>query len=158
MEITAIDQEINDYDWFAIDIENRIAHLSSAGGILPSSVTQSAEENILLVDYFQSLDIKENNFSINNSFQVPSNMQRPEIRKMFFRYYALYSAMGLYSFARNEFNSDGKWSDFEYSLLTIPAAPLSLQSLPIDIQEIVSRTRYNGVFSDSNILDLRNIT
>lgn len=158
MKITAIDQEVNDYDWFAIDIENKIAHLSSAGGILPFSVTQSAEENLLLVDYFNSAEVRENNFLINSSFQVPSNMQRPEMRKIFFRYYALYSARGLYSFTRNEFNSDGKWSDFEYSLLTIPVTPLLLQSLPSAVQEIVSRTRYNGVFSDSNILDLRSIT
>jgi hypothetical protein len=158
MEITAIDQEINDYDWFAVDIENKIAHLSSAGGILPSSVTQSAEDNLLLVAYFQSLEVKENDFLINVNFQVPSNMQRPEMQKMFFRYNALYSTRGLYSFARNEFNNNGEWSDFEYSLLTIPTKPLSLQSLPIDIQEMVSRTRYKGAFCDSHILDLRSIT
>lgn len=157
MEISDIEQEISDISWFAVDREFNISIMSSNGGRLPLSVAASAEDNYTLVEFFDSLGTSENAFVINKNFQLPDTMQRSEQQRIFFQTFSLQSARGLYSFSRNEKDVNGIWSDTEYSLVTIPNNPIIFTSLPNYIQIIINKTRYNGVFKHTNILNLQNI-
>jgi hypothetical protein len=157
MEISDIEQEISDINWFAVDAEYSISSMSSNGGRLPLSVASSAEDNYTLVEFFDSLATPENAFIINKNFQLPDTMQRSEQRRIFFQTFSLQSARGLYSFSRNEKDISGIWSDREYSLVTIPSNPICFTTLPKDIQTILSKTSYNGIFKHANILNLENI-
>jgi hypothetical protein len=159
MQISAIEQEVSDLDWFAVDCEGHIATLSSAGGRLPPSAASSVEDNALLVDFFRSLAADSDEFLIGVAYQARADAQNhPVMNRIFFEHYAFYSVRGLFSFNRNETDTKGAWSDSEYSLVTMPPKPLSYEELPQHIQEIIGKTKYAAAFSISPLLDLRAVS
>ena len=154
MEIPAIDQETSDYDWFAIDSKGNIGHFASGGGILPHSVAASAEDFESLTDYFKLLKAEGNTYSLAPFFEFPKDIKTDAQREYFLSSYVRYSARGLYSFDRNQLDRKGKADAFGYGLITVPANPSSVNQLPITIQNILIKTRYNGIFSTSTVVSL----
>ena len=57
MLISDIDQEVSDFDWFAVDPNGCLFHVASGGGHLPASVATSREKLDILSSYFSSLPI-----------------------------------------------------------------------------------------------------
>ena len=116
-------------------------------------------DTALLVDFFRSLAADSDEFLIGAAYQVQADAQNhPVMNRIFFGHYAFYSVRGLFSFRRNETNTEGAWSDSEYSLVTMPPKPLSYTELPQHIQEIIGKTTYAAAFSTSPLLDLRAVS
>ena len=165
MQISAIEQEVSDINWFAVDCEGHLATLSSAGGRIPPSAASSVEDNTLLVSFFRSLAVDSEEFLIDAAFQQawadaqhPVILQHPVMHRISFEPYAYYSVRGLFTFRRNETDTKGLWSDSEYSLVTKPPKPLSYAELPQHIQEIIGKTTYAAAFSTSPLLNLRAVS
>jgi len=154
MEISAIDQEVSDYDWFAVDKEGNVGCFASGGGILPRSVAESAEDLKLLVNYFQALKAEESNYCLATAFNFPKDIVTDKQREYFLSSYAYYSARGLYSFDRNQLDRRGRAEAFEYGPITVPTNPLSIGQLPIEIQQIIMKTQCKGVFDTGQIVSL----
>jgi len=158
MEISVIEQEMSDLDWFAIDLEYKIAHFSSAGGSLPRSVSISAEDNAVVTSYFQSLIELPTAFIINPHLQLPEEIKTPKQQSDYFRTYAFYSKCGLYSFARNETYVRGSDRNFDYKLITSPSNQRTFKDIPYNIQQALVRTKYTGLFNVSEKINLTEIS
>jgi hypothetical protein len=154
VEISATEQAISDFDWFAIDQDDNIAHFASAGGRLPRSVAISAEDNTFVTTYFQSLTAADNAFVINPAFRLPNDIKTPEQRARFFRTYVFYAACGLYSFDRTEVYVRGASTNFDYELIASPRDQRKFADLPEYIQKILVRTKYTGYFTTDRTLNL----
>lgn len=154
MEISSIDQEVSDYDWFAIDSEGNIGCFASSGGILPRSVAESAEDLKSLTDYFQALKAEESNYLLAPTFTFPKDIVTDKQREYFLSSYAHYSARGLYSFGRNQLDRRGRADAFDYGPITIPSKPSLINQLPTTIQNILTKTQCNGVFKIGKVVSL----
>jgi len=126
MQISEIDQEISDFDWFAIDCNGYVVHFSSGGNQLPHSVAASKESLDLLQHYFLSLPIL---FSKTEIFVAPTNTPFP---------YLAYARRGLFSYEAIQY----AWPmHTSYELTARPLRALALANLPAEIAELVSKTQ-----------------
>jgi hypothetical protein len=55
MVISEVDQEVYDYDWFAVDKEGHVGHFATGGnGAMPRVVAASREDLQFVADYFNA--------------------------------------------------------------------------------------------------------
>ncbi|WP_223650490.1 hypothetical protein [Hymenobacter psoromatis] len=153
MQITEIDQEVTDYDWFAIDKQGSIGHFSSNGGILPNSISTSAEDLESVVDYFTSLK-ERTGHKLAPNFSYPQEIKGTEQKAKFLSSFANYSDCGLYSFDRIEPNYRRDLEKQDYSAITQPNKPLLITQVPESIQTILNRTVCNCDFSTNTVIKL----
>lgn len=136
MRIDEIDQEVNDFDWFAVDINGCIIHFASGGGKLPNSVSASREDLAQLHAYFLSLPTISAPVQINpNLAQVIENLSDIS------RYTASsvkYAQCSLFSFNKTDLTHPR--SNNFYHPVAYPENALSLAELPATIAAIISRT------------------
>jgi hypothetical protein len=126
MEISAIDQEVSDFDWFAVDSGNYLVHFASAGGRLPNSVASSKENLDLLKSYFLGLPIL---FAQSEIFVAPTKAPFPYLECAF---------RGLFSY---DGNVTGGAMDTVYQLVAQPPHVLTLADLPLAVAAIVTQTQ-----------------
>jgi hypothetical protein len=153
MEISAIDQEVSDYDWFAIDSKGNIGHFASNGGILPESIAASAEDLQLIVDHFKSSQARTG-FRLAPTFSYPPDIKSAEQKKIFVSSFVAYSECGLYSFDRYEPNYRGDLSKQNYIPVSQPNNPILVNQLPETIQIILSKVICNCNFHFAKTIDL----
>jgi len=153
MEISAIDQEVSDYDWFAIDTQGNVGHFASNGGILLESVAASAENLQLVVDHFKSSQVITG-FRLAPTFSYPSDIKSIEQKKIFVSSFTAYSEYGLYSFDRYEPNYRGDLSKQNYIPVSQPNKPIHINQLPETIQVILSKLICNCDFHFAKSIDL----
>lgn len=131
-----------------------IGFIASGGGKLPNSVAESKEEHHVLVNYFRSLpEISE--------VLVNSELDRLLIKivgsgvdERYLEDYVSMTKKGLYSYDKTGLNNS---LDPHYHLVASPNEPLKLESLPKDILNILSKTRFlNHIenFLEINILEI----
>ncbi|MFP3834677.1 hypothetical protein [Chryseobacterium sp. SIMBA_028] len=150
---TEIEQETLDIDCFFTD-GKYIGFMTSCGGKLPDSVAGSKEEHHVLVNYFRSLpEISE--------VLVNSELDRLLIKivgsgvdERYLEDYVSMTKKGLYSYDKTGLNNS---LDSHYHLVASPNEPLKLESLPKDILNILSKTRFlNHIenFREINLLEI----
>ncbi|MBH8558290.1 hypothetical protein [Hymenobacter negativus] len=136
MEISDIDQEVSDFDWFAVGADGYILHFASAGGVLPTSVAASKEELALIAEHFNRLP---ETLQADKVQVIASIKQEKGVRYDSFLHYA---RRGLFSFDKTRLEAR---LDTFYQLIARPQHPLMLSDLPAEIAVILSKTR--GHFS-----------
>lgn len=122
MEITTIDQEVTDFDWYAVDTNGYLIQFASGGGSLPPSVALSSEALERLHQYFLALPMKNSAVHINpNLAQVVKGMS--DINR-YIESSVSYAKRGLYAFDK----SDLAHQDNLYHLVARPDAPFYARS------------------------------
>jgi hypothetical protein len=138
MEISDIDQDITDFDWYAVDPNGYLVQFSSGGGTLPSSVASSSEALAQLHHYFLTLSTETTtaHFNPNLPLIVPS-LSNSHAYNLYIQTYATSAKSGLFVFDK----TDLAHYDNCYHLVAYPAKPLLLTELPPAIRALISRTR-----------------
>jgi hypothetical protein len=145
MTISEIDEEVTDYDWFAVDKGGRIGHFTTGGiGTLPRSVVASSSDLRDVTDFFRTtLPTSTQAHLAPKAQEAAEAMEREAVVKRRFRDFVMMAGRGLYSF------------DHSYALdcpnlrvrprplyyrIAIPVRPVYLSDLPAEIQAILVRT------------------
>jgi hypothetical protein len=151
MEITTIDQEVTDFDWYAIDPNGHLIQFASGGGSLPLSVVSSSEALEQLHRYFLALPVKNLAVHINpNLAQVVKGMS--DINR-YIESSVGYANRGLYAFDK----TDLAHQDNLYHLVARPDNPLLCNELPTHIIALVSRTRLPFAIAGLSTVDVDSI-
>jgi hypothetical protein len=150
MEISSVDQEITDFDWYAVDLSGYLVQFSSGGGILPSSVAASSEILAQLTHYFLTLSTETTSAHLNPDLPLLVPHVRNEYAAALYAYNSVnYAKSGLFAFNK----TDLAHRDNCYHLVAYPAKPLSLAELPPGISTLVSRTRLPWAINGISTLD-----
>ncbi|MBJ6110073.1 hypothetical protein JAO73_13705 [Hymenobacter sp. BT523] len=144
MVISDIDQEVFDYDWFAVDTDGHVLHFASAGGVLPASVAASNEALTMLQEYFNRLPETPEA----NKVQVVANVSKE--KGVQYDSFVNYARRGLFSFDKTRL---GARLDACYHLIARPQHELMLADLPTEVAAIISQTRWP--FSVAGITTIR---
>jgi hypothetical protein len=139
MEISSIDQEITDFDWYAVDSNGYLVQFASGGGTLPRSVALSSEALAQLHHYFLTLSTTETttaHFNPDLSLVV-SRLSNIYAYNLYIHSSANFAKSGLFAFNK----TDLAHRDNYYHLVAYPAKPLLLTELPTAIRALISRTR-----------------
>lgn len=151
MEISSIDQEVTDFDWYAVDPDGYVIQFASGGGPLPGSVAASCEALTQLHDYFLSLSPETTTAHLNPRLvQVEPYLRNDE--DAYGRYvhsFVNYGKRGLYAFNK----TDLAHQDNRYHLVAYPEIPLLLAALPPHISALLSRTRVPFAVSRVDTVD-----
>jgi hypothetical protein len=157
VEISELEVEIEDVEWFAIDSEGEIAHFTSgAYGLLPKSVTQSRENLDVITDFFSTElqvttlgEIDDKAFSM-----VNLRSDSPEIRQIVFEESLEMASKGLYSYD----SYDAVANSEIYFRVSLPNVPLRIDSLPPHIRRVIEVTSLkNTVFKRDRIINKETI-
>jgi hypothetical protein len=150
MEISSIDQEVTDFDWYAVDLNGYLVQFSSGGGILPGSVAASSEAVAQLTHYFLILSTENTSAHLNPDLSVLVPHARNENATALYAYRSVnYAKSGLFAFDKTDLTHQ----DNRYHLVASPAKPLTLAELPPAISALVSRTRLPWAISGIATLD-----
>ena len=144
MLISEIDQEVSDFDWFAVDCNGYLVHFASIGNRLPQSVSASKENLELLESYFMSLPILFNEVDI---FPHLATAAVP-----YSHLYLEYVCRGLFSY--DAVIPAGPMGT-THKLVACPPRALTLADLPNEIAEIVSKTQLGVSIVDLALFDTK---
>ncbi|OUJ75507.1 hypothetical protein [Hymenobacter crusticola] len=131
MRIDELEQEDSDIDWFAVDSDGHVLHVSSGGGVLPESVAASEETLLQLYQYFLALPDTASAALV----QVEANAEKSGRN---YQNAIRYAQRGLFSFDKTLLN---KHPDPQYHLVVRPADPLTIKDIPEPIATLLLRTR-----------------
>ena len=130
MRISEIDLQCEDIMWFAVDSNGNIFECTSAGcGNVPEYVCKSREDTECLLDYFM-----EKAPSI-----TTSTLQIPDEENDLVDDVKILSSKGVYCFDVTDYDKDD-----QYNRIAIPANPLKVADLPLNIQALLSDHIYVG--------------
>ena len=134
MEITELDLEIEDIEWYGVDETGKIGLFMSGGSLaVPGFICKSRENLEKVCDFFCKLDVQiSNRVGINNNLVYPRQEFITECKHM--------SQKGIYCFDI----SDDKNLDNQYVYVSKPEKPLLIDELPIEIQTILLEYRLTG--------------
>lgn len=127
--MTEAEQQSLDIDWFFTD-GRFIGFVASAGGRVPDSVARSPENSKVLSLYFRGLP------------EISSVMIRSEEDNGYLEDFIYMTARGLFAFDKTVLNN---FSESNYHLVSKPLNPLTMDSVPDKIKEILilTKTNYN---------------
>jgi len=154
MLISEVDEQVYDYDWFALDKHGRVGHFATGGfATLPRSVAASSEDLALVADFFNSLP-----FVTEASLAPPAQkaakskswrqqwlgppMDAQAAAAHCFQDFVQMARRGLYSFD-HAYALGFHWGTRpcpDYDRIAIPARPIHLTDLPREIQAVLTRT------------------
>jgi hypothetical protein len=154
MVISEADQEVYDYDWFAVDKEGNVGHFATGGsGTLPRVVTASREDLQFIADFFNALAPSTEATLAPRARKAAEDM---DWRKGWtgppmdaeaaaahcFRDFMRMADRGLYSFDHS-YALDHRAVRTRpcplYYRIAIPIKPLHVADLPVDVQMILNR-------------------
>jgi hypothetical protein len=130
MQITTLDQEDADIDWFATDVNGYILHVASGGGILPESVAASEEMLLELHQYFLTLPETASADAVRLEGGASSGGG--------YQGSARYAYRGLFSFVKARLHDR---ADTRYYVVARPVRALTVAEVPGRIAELLSRTK-----------------
>jgi hypothetical protein len=150
--ISDVEISFEDIDWFAIDSIGEVAWFTSgAYGTLPASVRKSRNDLNTLVTFF------EEHLALTTEGQIDSKAfdnvilasDTPEIRKSVFSENLQGASKGLYSYDSH----DAEPMSGEYFRVSFPVQPITIEMLPEQIKNILSKTVLPTIaFRDNRIL------
>ncbi|UOQ51754.1 hypothetical protein [Hymenobacter cellulosivorans] len=123
MEISSIDQEVTDFDWYAVDTSGCVIQFASGGGPLPGSVAASIEALTQLHDYFLSLSTETTTARLNPHLaQVVRNIvgKDEDAYRRYAHSFLNYGKRGLFAFDK----TDLAHAENRYHLVAYPETPL----------------------------------
>jgi hypothetical protein len=155
MTISEIDEEVTDYDWFAVDKEGRIGHFTTGGiGTLPRSVAASSGDLRYVTEFFRRTPPSLTQAHLAPKAQeAAEKMESEAVVERRFRDFVMMARHGLYSFDHS-YAIDRPNPRIRpcplYYLIAIPARSIHLSGLPDEVQAILVRTTLaDVVFSQS---------
>ena len=126
--------EVYDLDWFFLVQGQWICHASSGGGLIPDSTYISKEDFHKVRAYFRGLP------NIASSYMGPngdkSEVVADDVASNPGFAHVLFALKGLWTF---DIETPMR-NDASYQLKACPVTPLTLSSVPEEIQEILKRT------------------
>jgi hypothetical protein len=147
MDITDEDEEIEDFEWFAIDSTGAVAYFTSGGrGFLPQSVKTSRTDLEKIANYFNSIAPEITSFEGPFFARLGVKSRADMFRPGYDRVHGGMSKKGVYSFDCHRIGN----IPCPYSLVTTPIVELRVEQLPIEISIIISKTVYDGIFADES--------
>ena len=136
MTIEYSEEFTRDWDWYAVDQDGYVGHFTSAGmRTLPKSVKKSREATELVAKYFFEQAPPRGDWSLRAAAERDCGGWEKQGRERYIKDFALMATKGLFSFDTDLIQGDGR-----YYLVAIPARPLRVDDLPVDIKEILSHT------------------
>lgn len=150
MEYSHIDQETLDIDWYAVDADDVLFHVASAGGKLPDTISNSLEDTQKIAKYMRQLPFKTN-ASLNPKLTTIKKFLDLQKEKQYSADFISIAERGIYSFDKSFL---GKYDDVLYHLVAIPNESIHLKDLPPDIREIVNKTRIHKKIKEVDILSI----
>jgi hypothetical protein len=150
MSITELDEEVTDYDWFAVDKQGRIGHFTTGGiGVLPRSVAASVGDLHYVRSFFRDiLPISTQAYLAAKAQEAATKIESEGVVERRFRDFVMMASRGLYSF------------DHSYALdclrprtgpcplyyrIAIPTRSIHLSDLPDAVKAILVRTTFADV-------------
>jgi hypothetical protein len=130
MVISEIDQEVSDFNWFAVDCNGYLIHFASIGNRLPPSVSASKENLELLESYFMSLPI------LFTEVDIFPHLATAAVS--YSQLYLEYACRGLFSY---EAIIPAGPMGTTHKLVARPPHTLTLADLPDEIAKIISKTQ-----------------
>jgi hypothetical protein len=143
--ISELDEEVNDYDWFAVDKEGSIGHFTTGGdGTLPRSVAVSSSDLRYITDFFRrTLQTSTQAHLAPKAQEAAEEMESEVAVERRFRDFVMMASRGLYSF-NHSYALDCPNPRIRpcplYYRIAIPARSIHLSDLPDAIQAILVRT------------------
>lgn len=134
--LSEIEQESLDIDWFFTNNEH-IVFMASGGGGLPDSIAKSMENSKLLSSFFRSLPVTSE-VLINPSLD---KIKGSVVNDQYLSDFVLMAKRGLFSFDKTVLNN---FLDCNYHLVARPAIPLTIDSVPDEIKDILTKSKYIG--------------
>ncbi|WP_058302046.1 hypothetical protein [Gorillibacterium timonense] len=128
MEITEIDLEVEDIEWYGMDETGRIARFTSGGSKrVPEFIRESREKLDTLCEFFENLNpnLEEEVTFSEETPSLPRNEYWQECKKI--------AQKGLYRFDI----SDEQDPKGDYRLICKPSSELRISDLPETIQSIL---------------------
>lgn len=155
MVISELDEEVTDFDWFAMDKDGRIGHFTTGGmGALPRTVAASRDDLRLITDFFVETLPASTEASLAPKALAAAN--NADWRKCWTQPMDAEAAMascfedsmrmagrGLFSFDHAyalDIRSPRIRPCPRYHRIAIPAKPIHRTDLPPEIQSILRRT------------------
>ena len=153
MQISELDQEIYDFDWFALDKEGLIWHFATGGcGAMPTSVASSREDLQKVTDFFRSRCPEKLSTRVCQEFEAHVElMKSAHAREVYLRYFVEMASRGLFSYdcMRSIKPPTG------YFQVAKPSTPLQVSSLPHEISEILGNATFDDIsFREACLIDL----
>ena len=144
MVISEIDEEVADYDWFAVDKEGRVGHFTTGGvGTLPRTVAASSDDLHVITEFFRNTLPSSTEARLAPNAQAAANSMDSEAavgRR--FQDFVQMASRGLYSFdhayALDCPNHRTRPCPLYYRI-AIPSNPLHVIDLPMKVQTILNR-------------------
>jgi hypothetical protein len=144
--ITDIEQNTLDITWFFTNGEY-IGFVASGGGKLPVSIANGTMEAVeVLANYFEDLPTISDIIINPNSKKL---MTSGTEQSTYLSYFAEIARKGLFTFDKIATNN---FSDTNYLLVAKPLNPTKFNELPLEIAEILIKTKATG--SIPEILDI----
>jgi hypothetical protein len=137
MNISDIDEEITDLDWFGLDQQGAIGHFTTGGfGALPRSVALSKEDLERVSKYFNNLGLNSNAPTVSAIAREILATKDEKAGAAYLQDYLKAASKGLYSF---NYQHIGR-RPAPYFLVAIPEKPLNVNDVSPEIQQILKRT------------------
>ena len=134
--LSELEQQSLDIDWFFTNDEH-IVFVASGGGRLPDSIAKSAENSKLLSSFFRSLPVNSE-VVINPSLDKIKGFV---VNDQYLSDFVLMAKRGLFSFDKTVLNN---FLDCNYHLVARPTVPLTIDSVPNEIKDILMKSKYIG--------------
>jgi len=143
-----IEQSVLDIDWFAVDRDGNIAHLTTAARrALPTAVASSKEDLEALLEFFKALPETGGGSKENPAYRTQIAALASRFGEICLDDSLSMADRGLYSFDA----SDKRDRHGSYVLVATPGKPIHVDQLPGHVQRLVLRARIQAVrFADTN--------
>lgn len=153
MQVSELDEETQDLDWFAIDGEGAIGHFATGGcGALPRSIASSLEDLQKVTMYFKERVEAFTMPVVSESINSFILFRDEEAKARYLEDFIKMASQGLFSF---DFLRTGT-RPAGYFRVAKPNVSLQARSLPQEICQILERTLLQGiVFRDSDKIDVK---
>ena len=154
MLISEVDQEVYDYDWFAVDKEGHVGHFTTGGmGTLPRIVAASSKDLHFVADFFSTLASSTEATLAPRAQKAAEDvnwrkgwtgppMDAETAAACCFGDFMRMAGRGLYSFDHS-YALDHRTARTRpcplYYRIAIPIKPLHVAGLPVDVQRILNR-------------------
>ena len=145
-EITTIDEATRDWDWFAVDASGAVGHFTTAGmRQLPSTVKTDNEAALRLIGYFDQDAPKQFDYVVRLQSEIAAGTLKDiGDHDWYLRSFIAMASAGLFSY---DTHTEGRTTD--YFLVAYPKSPLQVDQLPLEVRDLVQRTRSTCLFSES---------